>query len=93
MQLGLKQRQFLDGLLMEIRLLQMKKTIGHAWTLAVIKDKNGKDKFMGLDATWDLFEGVPTGHILKSFNKDIVSYSSTGGSKLTFSKTHLIQLN
>ena len=68
------------------------KTVGHAWTLALIKDKNGSDKFMELDATWDLFEGVPAGHILKGFNKETFSYSSTGGTELTFSRTHLIQL-
>jgi hypothetical protein len=64
-------------------------TVGHAWTLALIKDKNGNDKFMELDATWDLFEGVPAGHILKGFNKETFSYSPGTES---FSRTHLIQL-
>ena len=68
------------------------KTVGHAWTLALIKDINGNDKFMELDATWGLFEGVPAGHILKGFNKEAVSYYSTGGSNLKFSRSHLIQL-
>ena len=68
------------------------KSVGHAWTLALIKDKNGNDKFMELDATWDLFEGVPAGHILKGFNKETLSYYSTGGSDLKATRTHLIQL-
>ena len=39
-----------------------------------------------------LFEGIPAGHILKGFNKEAVSYYSTGGSGLKFSRSHLIQL-
>ena len=38
-------------------------TIGHSWTVALIDGK-----FIELDATWNLFEGVPAGHILKGFN-------------------------
>ena len=48
-------------------------TIGHAWS--VILDQ---DKFIELDATWDLFEGVPAGHILKGFNREICQYSMSG---------------
>ena len=33
-------------------------TVGHAWTLALINN-NGISKYMELDSTWDLFEGVP----------------------------------
>ena len=47
-----------------------KDTVGHAWTAALINDK-----WMELDATWGLFEGVPAGHILKGFFKVGVSYS------------------
>ena len=39
-----------------------------------------------------MFEGVPAGHILKGFNKETFSYYSTGGSNLTVTRTHLIQL-
>ena len=45
-------------------------TIGHAWTIALIDGK-----WKELDSTWGLFEGIPAGHILKGFNKEIRSYS------------------
>ena len=45
-------------------------TIGHAWTAALIDDK-----WMELDSTWGLFEGIPSGHILRGFFKSGVSYS------------------
>ena len=47
------------------------KTIGHAWTVALIDGR-----FIELDATWDLFEGVPAGHILKGYKKETLSYST-----------------
>ena len=47
-----------------------KSTLGHAWTAALINNK-----WMELDATWGLFEGIPAGHILKNFNQDSYSYS------------------
>ena len=45
-------------------------TIGHAWTLALIDNK-----WIELDATWDLFDGVPAGHIFKGFEKETRSVS------------------
>ena len=56
-------------------------TIDHAWTAALI---NGR--WIELDATWDLFEGVTAGHILKGFNKEAMSYSP-GGESITLLKT------
>ena len=53
-------------------------TIGHAWTVALVDGK-----FKELDATWDLFEGVPAGHILKGYNKETYSYSYTGTTVIT----------
>ena len=46
-----------------------KDTIGHAWTAALINDK-----WMELDATWGLFEGIPAGHVLQGFFKSTTSY-------------------
>ena len=46
-----------------------KDSIGHAWTAALI-DGN----WMELDSTWGLFEGIPSGHVLKSFFKDATYY-------------------
>ena len=45
-------------------------TIGHAWTAALIDNK-----WIELDATWGLFEGIPSGHIFKTFFGDSYSYS------------------
>ena len=45
-------------------------TEGHAWTAALIEGK-----WIELDATWGLFEGVPAGHILKSFFNSATSFS------------------
>jgi len=45
-------------------------TFKHTWTAAFIDGK-----WLELDATWDLFEGVSSGHILKSFFKDEVFYT------------------
>ena len=42
----------------------------HTWTAALIDGK-----WMELDATWGLFEGVSAGHILKSFYTDQVFYT------------------
>ena len=42
----------------------------HTWTAALIDGK-----WMELDVTWGLFEGVSAGHILKSFYTDQVFYS------------------
>ena len=47
-----------------------KDTSGHAWTAALIDDK-----WIELDATWGLFEGIPAGHIMKFFDEDRYSYS------------------
>ena len=57
-------------------------TTGHVWTVALI---NGEYK--ELDATWDLFEGISAGHILKGFNSEIYSTSVD----LDYSITHNIE--
>lgn len=62
-----------------------KNTIGHAWTAAYINDK-----WIELDATWGLFEGIPAGHILKNFDKE--SFSFQGMNQVTLSKDPTIQL-
>ena len=61
------------------------KTVGHAWTGAFNQEIG---KIVELDATWNLFEGIPSGHILKGFNKESV-YHPTG---YEYFKTHKIQL-
>ena len=61
-------------------------TIGHAWTAALI---NGR--WIELDATWDLFEGATSGHILKGFNKETMSYSTIGDS-ITLLKTSNVNM-
>ena len=45
-------------------------TFNHTWTGALIDGK-----WIELDATWDLFEGVSSGHIFKSFFNDKIYYS------------------
>ena len=45
-------------------------TVGHAWTAALIDGK-----WIELDSTWGLFEGIPAGHIIKNFFDDSTSYS------------------
>ena len=47
-----------------------KNTTAHAWTLALI---NGK--WIELDSTWGLFEGLSAGYVLKNFGQDIYHYS------------------
>ena len=66
-----------------------KDTIGHAWTAALI---NGK--WMELDATWGLFEGVPAGHILKGFFKGTINYRWSEGRNLepTYDEDRTIQM-
>ena len=44
-------------------------TFNHTWTGALIDGK-----WIELDATWDLFEGVSSGHIFKSFFNDKIYY-------------------
>ena len=66
-------------------------TIGHAWTLAVINN-DGVSKYMELDATWGLFEGIPAGHILKGFDKETYSYLACGGTNRQILRTHKIEL-
>ena len=41
----------------------------HAWTAALIKGK-----WIELDPTWGLFEGVPASHIMINFNSDNYYY-------------------
>ena len=60
-------------------------TVGHAWTAAYIQEI---EKIVEFYATWNLFEGIPSGHILKGFNKEIV-YHPSG---YDYFKTHKIQL-
>ena len=66
-----------------------KDTLTHAWTAALIGDK-----WIELDATWGLFEGVPAGHILKNFFDDRYSYSMSGSTTTepTFKKIPYIQV-
>ena len=45
-------------------------TFNHTWTAALIDGK-----WIELDTTWDLFEGVTAGHVIKSFFSDQVYYS------------------
>ena len=47
-----------------------KDTTGHSWTVALIDGK-----WIELDSTWGLFEGISAGHILKGFFKSGTSYS------------------
>ena len=61
------------------------KTVGHAWTGALNEDTG---KIVELDATWNLFEGIPSGHILKGFNQEIVYHPTA----YDYFKTHNIQL-
>ena len=64
-------------------------TVGHAWTAALIDDK-----WIELDATWGLFEGIPSGHIFKTFFSDSYSYSwnSKEEGKMEYSQNRTIQL-
>ena len=66
-----------------------KSTLTHAWTAALIDEK-----WIELDATWGLFEGIPAGHIFKNFNQDSYSYSLYEGVTVepTFVKTLTIQM-
>jgi len=61
-------------------------TTGHAWTGALI---DGKIK--ELDSTWGLFEGIPAGHILKTFNQESYSFT-TSASNIDMKQTHKLQL-
>lgn len=63
------------------------KTIGHAWTAALIDNK-----WIELDATWGLFDGIPSGHIMKGYEKEIIYMSSSSVGKVEFIKTHDISL-
>ena len=49
--------------------LATEEDIGHAWTAALI---NGK--WIELDATWGLFDGITTGHILQGIGEDKFLY-------------------
>ena len=62
-------------------------TIGHAWTAALIDGK-----WKELDATWGLFEGIPSGHILKGFDGEKYSYPNPSGIETTFKFTSKIEL-
>lgn len=64
-----------------------KNTLGHAWTAALIGDK-----WMELDATWGLFEGIPAGHILKNFDKETFSFQPKSQMTMTLTKELSIQL-
>jgi hypothetical protein len=63
------------------------KTIGHAWTAALVGNK-----WIELDATWGLFDGIPSGHIMKGYGKEIIYMSSSSVGKVEFIKTHDISL-
>ena len=64
-------------------------TEGHAWTSALINNK-----WVELDATWGLFEGIPAGHILKNFNQDAYSFYWTEASDvdIKYSKVPSIEM-
>jgi len=62
-------------------------TTGHAWTAALIDGK-----WKELDATWGLFEGIPSGHILKGFGKETVYYPNPSGIVTKYKKTEKIEL-
>ena len=62
-------------------------TIGHAWTAALIDGK-----WKELDATWGLFEGIPSGHILKGFGKETIYYPRPSGIESSIKKTETIEL-
>ena len=63
--------------------------MAHAWTAAFIDDK-----WIELDATWGLFEGVPVGHIFKNFEKDEFHTTSekNDGEELSFYQTVFIRI-
>jgi len=63
------------------------KTIGHAWTAALIDGK-----WIELDATWGLFDGIPSGHIIKGYGQEIIYVFSSGEGKVELMKTHDISL-
>ena len=51
-------------------------------------------KIYRIRSTWNLFEGVPAGHILKGFNQEKFSYSFTGTTSITpknFFRRHNLQ--
>jgi hypothetical protein len=62
-------------------------TIGHAWTVALIDGK-----WIELDSTWGLFEGVPAGHIYKTLFTDSFSYSCYEHGNLYFGQNRTLQL-
>ena len=66
-----------------------KTTEGHAWTAALIDNR-----WIELDATWGLFEGIPAGHILKNFNNDQYSFYwyETSREGITYYKEPLIEM-
>ena len=62
-------------------------TIGHAWTVALIDGK-----WIELDSTWGLFEGVPAGHIYKTLFTDSYFYSCYEHGNLYFGQNRTLQL-
>ena len=62
-------------------------TVGHAWTVALIDDK-----WIELDSTWGLFEGVPAGHIYKTLFSDSYSYSWYEHGNAYFGQNRTLQL-
>ena len=64
-----------------------KNTDTHAWTGALINNK-----WIELDATWGLFEGIPAGHILKNFYNEMCYYSYFSNSEPTFQRNRNIQM-
>ena len=63
-------------------------TIGHAWTAAFIEGIG----WIELDATWDLFEGVTAGHILKGYKKETIQFSPYDEEKMTLLRTSNINM-
>ena len=64
-----------------------KNIIGHAWTAALIDNK-----WIELDATWGLFEGIPAGHVLKNFKDEYCYYNYISTSKPTLKRDRNIQM-
>jgi len=72
------------------KISENKDTLTHAWTVALIGTK-----WIELDATWGLFEGIPTGHIFKIFNNDAYSYytyEEINQNEIRFYQDPLIQM-
>ena len=66
-----------------------KDTYSHAWTAALIDGK-----WKELDATWGLFEGISSGHIMSNFYKSSInsSYISKRNEETSLNDYHIIKM-